>query len=75
MERLSFYVSEETAVKIRREAKARGVSVSRYLASLIVKEEKKRGWPEGYFERIAGRWAGEDLVRPEQGGFEERDSL
>lgn len=32
------------------------------------------GWPEGYFERIAGALAGEEFERPPQGELPQRDS-
>ena len=33
------------------------------------------GWPAGFFERTAGAWEGEPLVRGDQGTYEERDKL
>lgn len=33
------------------------------------------GWPPGFFERTAGAWKGEPLVRESQGTHEERDEL
>jgi hypothetical protein len=33
------------------------------------------GWPPGFFQRTAGAWQGEPLVRGEQGEFEKRDEL
>lgn len=33
------------------------------------------GWPPGFFERTAGAWEGEPLVREDQGTQEERDKL
>ena len=32
-------------------------------------------WPENFFERTAGQWQGEPLVRPPQGEFETRLNL
>jgi hypothetical protein len=39
------------------------------------KPPDERGWPPGFFERTAGAWAGEPLVRGDQGEYEERDEL
>ena len=33
------------------------------------------GWPRGFFERTAGRWAGEQLRRESPGEYETRDGL
>jgi hypothetical protein len=33
------------------------------------------GWPPSFFEETAGAWAGELLVRDEQGDYETRDEL
>jgi hypothetical protein len=33
------------------------------------------GWPAGFFEKTAGAWEGEPLVREEQGEYETRDEL
>lgn len=38
-------------------------------------EVDEKGWPLDFFEKTAGAWAGEPLVRPPQGEFEERDPL
>jgi hypothetical protein len=32
-------------------------------------------WPPGFFERTAGAWQGEPLMREPQGDYEERDPL
>ena len=34
-----------------------------------------RGWPPGFFERTAGAWQGEPLIRGEQVEYEKRDEL
>jgi hypothetical protein len=34
-----------------------------------------KGWPEGFFERTAGAWQGEPLLREPQGEFEQRLEL
>lgn len=72
MPQLHLYVSEEVAAQLRAQAKARKMSLSKYLAE-IVKRETQTGWPEGYFERVVGGWEGEALERPEPLELEERD--
>ena len=32
------------------------------------------GWPDGFFERVAGRWLGPPLRRSPQGRLEDRES-
>lgn len=66
MPQLHLYVPEDVAAKVREKAKARNLTVSRYLAELI-KREVGEGWPEGYFERVCGKWEGEfpELTRDE----------
>ena len=73
MPQLHTYVSENVAEKLRRRAEALGLSTSKYLAELA-RREVGSGWPEGYFERVAGKWQG-DLQRPPQLPAEERESL
>lgn len=58
MPQLHLYVPEEVAVRLRERAKARGLSLSRYLAEVVVKDVTA-GWPEGYFESVVGSWRGE----------------
>jgi len=70
---LNLYVPEQTARLLRQRAKARGVSVSKYLASIILRDESRQ-WPSGYFRDAVGAWKGE-LKRPGPLSFEERDSL
>ena len=33
------------------------------------------GWSEGFFDRTAGAWVGEPLVRGEQGEYPQREEL
>lgn len=74
MPQLHLYVSDEVAAKLREQASARNMSLSRYLAE-IVQRETQIGWPDGYFEEVVGSWMGEPLERPEPLELEERDSL
>ena len=39
------------------------------------KTPEELGWPEGFFEKTAGAWAGEPLVREPQGNYETRKLL
>ncbi|MDA2927151.1 hypothetical protein MYX78_07955 [Acidobacteria bacterium AH-259-G07] len=61
-------------MRIRDEARARGLSVSRYLAE-IIQREVTIGWPDGFFEKVVGAWKAEPLERAPQGEFEVRDEL
>jgi hypothetical protein len=70
---LHTYVSKPLATRIAARARARGVPVSRYLAELI-RRDVDLGWPEGFFERVAGGWKGGRLSRPPQGRLEEREA-
>ncbi len=74
MPKLSLYVSEDVAAKVRKKAEGRGISVSRYLADLVHRDIGP-GWPEDFFEKVVGGWQGEPLERPPQGEFEKRDEL
>lgn len=51
MPQLHFYVSEDVASRLREQAAARRLSVSRYVAE-IVEAELHPGWPEGYLELL-----------------------
>lgn len=66
MPQLHLYVPEDVAAKVREKAKARKLTVSRYLAE-VIKREVGEGWPEGYFDRVCGNWEGEfpELTRDE----------
>ena len=74
MPQLHFYVPDDVAEKIRQEARIAEVSVSRYLADLV-KRELISDWPEDYFRNVVGGWHGEQLTRPPQGDFEDRDPI
>jgi hypothetical protein len=74
MPQLHFYVSDTVAKDLRAHARALGLSLSRYLATVVHRDQGK-GWPAGYFDHVAGRWQGKALRRPPQIGFEEREAL
>jgi hypothetical protein len=72
MPQLHLYVPEDVAIKVREKAKARNLTVSRYLAE-VIRREVGEGWPEGYFERVCGKWEGEfpELIRQKAEELEE----
>ncbi len=41
-------------------------------ANAVTKTPEELGWSPGFFERTAGRWEGEPLIRGEQGEYEQR---
>jgi hypothetical protein len=73
MPQLHTYVPKSLAERVAARAKARGVPVSRYLADLI-RRDVELGWPDGFFERIAGGWKGAPLRRAPQGRLEDREA-
>jgi len=74
MAQFHFYVPDDLAERIQEEARTANVSVSRYLTELV-RRNLSTQWPEGYFEAVVGGWLGDDLERPPQGDFEQRDAL
>ena len=73
MPQLHCYIKDELADKLQEKAQQENLSVSKYLA-LLVEKEIQTQWPEGYFE-LFGSWKGDDLERPPQGDYEQRESL
>ncbi len=73
MPQLHCYVSEDVADAIKEKAKARGLTVSQYLATLAALDAGS-GWPAGYFEYVIGTWEG-SLERPDQGALQERERV
>lgn len=74
MAQLHLYVSDEVAERIRKRAGMRGLSVSRFLASLVTRDVGS-DWPDLFFEKVVGGWQGRPLERPPQGEHEDRDGL
>jgi hypothetical protein len=64
MPQIHFSVDETTARQLADEAAARGVSLSRYVASLVTREVSSH-WPEGYLTRVVGSCADAPLEEPE----------
>ncbi len=73
MAQIHCYVPDAVAEVFRQRAAQAHLSVSKYLARLV-KREVQNEWPEGYFENF-GTWEGEQLHRPDQGRFEDREPL
>ena len=73
MAQLHFYLPDAVAEKIKAKAEKAHLSVSKYMAELA-KREVETQWPDDYFE-LFGMWHGEDLQRPEQLQFEEREDF
>ena len=73
MPQLHLYVSEEVASIVKRKAKSRKVSLSKYLAELVHRDIET-AWPVGYLEEVVGGWKGKPLKRVGQGEFEHRDA-
>ena len=69
---LHTYVPKTLAERVAARARARGLPVSRYLADLI-RRDVDLGWPQGYFDRVAGGWKGGPLRRAPQGRLEDRE--
>lgn len=74
MPQLHLYVPETVASVVRERARARGMTVSGYLAELVAREVAS-DWPGGYFDEVVGGWEGKRLRRPPQGRFEKRAKL
>lgn len=74
MPQLHTYIPDDIAATLKERAKARNISVSKYLAELVERDIDS-GWPDGYFEDTIGSWKGEPLVRPEQPRHEDPDAL
>jgi hypothetical protein len=74
MPQLHIYVPEKVAGVVRERARARGMTVSGYLAEIVVREVAS-DWPDDYFDEVVGGWEGAPLKRPTQGRFEKRDKL
>lgn len=63
MAQLHFTVDEQTAKQLAREAKRRGMSLSRYIATLVTKRVVD-SWPDGYLERVVGACEADPLELP-----------
>lgn len=64
MPQVHFSIDERTAKQLAREAKQRGLSLSRYLAELVSRAVPET-WPDGYLESVLGSCSREPLVEPD----------
>lgn len=62
MSQVTIYLDADTAARMRKAAKAAGVSQSRWIARLI-RQKTANEWPEAV-RRLAGAWP--DLPSPEE---------
>ena len=74
MPQIHAYVPKPVAEALKRKARARGLSLSRYVAEIIGRHAAPE-WPAGYFEEVIGGWKGKPLVRSPQGKPERREPL
>ena len=74
MPQLHLYVPEHIAERVRARARERAMSVSAWLAELVVRDVRAE-WPPAFFEEVVGGWQGQPLVRPAQGEHEEREPM
>ena len=73
MSQIHCYLPREVEAELRARAKARKLPLSKYVAEVLAREVR-RGWPAGWFDRVAGGWK-DPIERPPQGDYERRDSL
>jgi hypothetical protein len=71
---LHFSVDPATAARLEREARRRGMSLSRYLSALV-SAAVPSAWPTGYLERVVGACASSGLLEPPDGKPEVRETL
>jgi hypothetical protein len=65
MGRITLFLDDETAEKMKKAAKAAGLSPSRWVAELIREKMATTGWPASVV-RLAGAWAGDDFPSLEE---------
>ncbi|GAB4178433.1 MAG: hypothetical protein Fur006_10870 [Coleofasciculaceae cyanobacterium] len=64
--------SLQAEVKYILETVVQGQALNAPDTNTVTKTPEELGWPPGFFERTAGRWEGEPLIRGEQGEYEQR---
>jgi hypothetical protein len=74
MPQLHLYLPKDVAEEVKRRARARQISVSRYLAELV-ESRVTDDWPEDFFAHVVGGWQGKALKRPRQPPFEVREEI
>ena len=73
MSQIHCYLPVEIETELRARAKARKLPLSRYIAE-ILKNEVRKGWPDGWSDRVYGGWK-DPIERAPQGGYEKRRPL
>ncbi len=73
MGQLHFVIPDDLEALIRRKAQEANLTVPRFLATLVTRELTAARWPDGWFESVVGRWAGDRLEREVETNFERRD--
>jgi hypothetical protein len=73
MAQLTIYLPDNVLVRLRREAKRAGTSLSAYVTQLATRSQRKSGWPRS-FASLFGACRGE-LPDVEDAPAEEVDSL
>lgn len=58
MAQLNFYVPDDIEKNIRQQAKARGKSISSYLAEVVKGHVQHDQWRSDFFTKVVGRWRG-----------------
>lgn len=71
MAQLHFYVPDQIEERIRLRAQQAHMSISKYLADLVMREVAEE-WPSGYADSVLGGWQGEPLKREPEGDYEAR---
>jgi hypothetical protein len=74
MPQLHLYVPDITAELLKKRAEERGLTLSKFLAEVVVEGVQDEEWPESFFEDVLGAWSG-DLQRAPQGHYEVREDL
>ena len=74
MAQLHLYLTDELVERVKERARARGLTVSAYLADLV-RSQLVDQWSEDFFSSVVGGWAGEPLTRPEQPPLEQREEI
>jgi hypothetical protein len=74
MPQMHLYVPKNLAEELKARARAHGLTVSKYLATLVQRDIGP-DWPEDFFSTVVGGWRGGRLARPRQGAVEKRRAL
>lgn len=72
MPQVHFSLDDESIARLAREAEARGLSLSRYIATLVAREAPSE-WPNGYLDRVVGAFADAPLEEPSDLPLDEPD--